>query len=55
MLTAKRVVTWVVIAFLIYTVVTNPEKAADLARSAFNGIASAGGAIGRFFSALVSG
>lgn len=54
MLTAKRVVTWVVVAFLIYTVVTNPEKAADLARSAFHGIAAAGGAIGKFFSALVS-
>lgn len=55
MLTAKRVVTWVVVAFLVYTVVTSPEKAADLARGAFNGVAAAGAAVGKFFHALVSG
>jgi hypothetical protein len=52
--TAKRALLWLGIAFLIYTVIASPDKAADMVREAFSGISTAGRSLGDFFDALVS-
>lgn len=49
---AKKVVTWVAIAFVAFYLVTNPENAADLVRSAGSGIASLFDAVIRFLSSV---
>ncbi len=50
----KKIATWLVIAFIAFTIISSPDKAADMTHTAFGGIASAGRAIGQFFSALTS-
>lgn len=52
---ARKVVLWIVVAFLIYAIFRSPDQAADIVRSAFDGILSGLAAIGEFFDALLSG
>lgn len=52
---ARKVLLWFVIAFLVYAVFNDPDRAADLVRSAFEGILDAFAAIGRFFDRLLTG
>jgi hypothetical protein len=52
--TTKRVLLWLGIAFVVYTIIQSPAKAADLVQAAFGGISTAGQSLGEFFDALVS-
>lgn len=55
MLRARRVLLWVVVAFVLYAIFRSPEQAADIVRSAIDGIVAVVAAIGEFFDALLSG
>jgi hypothetical protein len=50
----KRVLLWLGLAFVVYTIIVNPAEAAGLAKEAFGGISQAGESLGDFFDALVS-
>jgi hypothetical protein len=52
--TTKRVLTWLVVAFIVYTIIQSPAKAADMVQAAFGGLSEAGQSLGDFFDALVS-
>jgi hypothetical protein len=52
--TTKRLLLWLGVAFVVYTIVQSPAKAADLVQAGFDGISSAGQSLGEFFDALVS-
>ena len=52
--TVKRALLWLAIAFLVYTVIASPDKAADMVRETFGGISAAGESLGQFFDALVT-
>ena len=49
----KRVLLWLGIAFVVYTIIESPAKAADMVQAAFGGISDAGRSLGAFFDALV--
>ena len=51
--TVKRVLLWLGVAFLVYTIIVSPNKAADMVQAAFGGLSSAGQGLGDFFDALV--
>ncbi|GEA83481.1 MAG: hypothetical protein NVV70_07535 [Cellulomonas sp.] len=51
---AKNILMWIVVIFLIYAVVQNPDKAADVVRSIWDFIYDAFAGFGRFFSNLAS-
>jgi hypothetical protein len=50
----KRILLWLGIAFVVYTVIAAPATAAQAVREAFGGISSGGQALGDFFDALIS-
>ena len=50
----KKILLWVGIAFVVYTVIAAPRTAAQAVTEAFGGISTAGQSIGDFFDALVS-
>ncbi len=52
--TVKRVLLWLGIAFVVYTIIQSPGKAAEMVQTAFGGISTAGESLGDFFDALVS-
>jgi hypothetical protein len=51
--TTKRVLLWLGLAFIVYTVIVSPAKAADLVRAGFDGLSAAGHSLATFFDALV--
>lgn len=50
----KRILLWLGIAFVAYTVIAAPNTAAQAVTEAFGGLSSAGQSLGSFFDALVS-
>jgi hypothetical protein len=50
----KKVLTWGLVAFLIFFVVSKPANAAMVAKQLGNGIADIGDGFGTFFTNLVS-
>ena len=52
--TLKRALLWLAVAFVVYTVIAAPRKAADAVDEAFGGLSSAGQSLGDFFDALVT-
>ncbi|MCF4139188.1 hypothetical protein ACIRPQ_27075 [Streptomyces sp. NPDC101213] len=52
---AKRIAVYVIVVFVLYVIITDPEKAADYVQIAFEGISDAAGAIGDFFTWLADG
>jgi hypothetical protein len=50
----KKILPILVIVFAVYVVLAKPETAADMVRSAFNGLAAGGHSVKRFFDALVA-
>jgi hypothetical protein len=51
---AKKVVLYAVAVFVLYTIVTSPERAADLVQVGFEGIASAAQGVGQFMTELIN-
>jgi hypothetical protein len=50
----KKVLTWALIIFLVFFVVSRPDAAAQAVKSIGNGLLSIGTGFGNFFSSLVS-
>jgi hypothetical protein len=50
---AKKVAMWILIIFVLYTIITAPARAASLVQDGFQGISDAAKAIGTFMSNLV--
>lgn len=48
----KRALMWLLVAFLVYYIVTRPEASAGAVTNAINGLHRLFTSIGRFFSAL---
>ncbi|WP_180930147.1 hypothetical protein [Streptomyces sp. AJS327] len=53
MVQAKKVVTYLVIVFVLYTIITSPARSADLVQIGFEGISSAAQGVGEFMTQLV--
>ena len=51
---AKSILMWIVVIFLIYAVVTNPERAADAVRSVWDFVYGALAGFAEFFRNLAS-
>ncbi|MDQ1009784.1 hypothetical protein QFZ82_004269 [Streptomyces sp. V4I23] len=51
---AKKVALYVVVVFVLYTIITSPEKAADLVGIGFEGISDAAQGVGQFMTELVN-
>ncbi|WP_166435898.1 hypothetical protein [Cellulomonas shaoxiangyii] len=49
---AKSILMWVVVIFLVYAVVTNPDRAADVVRSVWDFLWAAIQGFGEFFRNL---
>ncbi|MFF0451143.1 hypothetical protein ACFYT4_32990 [Streptomyces sp. NPDC004609] len=54
MVQAKKIALYVVVVFVLYTIITSPAKAADLVQIGFEGISSAAQAVGEFMTELVN-
>ncbi|MBA3277890.1 MAG: hypothetical protein H0U22_04075 [Geodermatophilaceae bacterium] len=52
-MTIRRIIAWLVLLFVIFFIVTQPETAAGLVRSIFSGIGDAVSALASFFRSLV--
>jgi hypothetical protein len=50
----KKIVLYIVIVFVLYTIITSPERAADLVQVGFEGISDAAKAVGQFMTELIS-
>jgi hypothetical protein len=50
----RKPLLWLLLAFFLYAVVKSPDQAASMVRSAWDGIAEALRAVGRFFDALLA-
>jgi len=48
----KRVIAWLLLAFVIFFIVTQPETSADMVRSAFRGLSNAASALANFLTSL---
>jgi hypothetical protein len=51
-MTVKRVITWVIVIFVIYYLATDPTGAAHAMHAALNGLKSAGNSLSTFVSNL---
>lgn len=49
----KLILTWVVFGFLVYAVITSPERAADIVRAVWDIILAGFQNIGQFFESLL--
>ncbi|MDQ1629528.1 MAG: hypothetical protein QOI54_3272 [Actinomycetota bacterium] len=50
----KRVLLWLAVAFVVYTIIVAPTTAADAVRQSADGLSNAGQSLLDFFGALVS-
>jgi hypothetical protein len=51
---AKKVILYIIVVFVLYTIITSPAKAADLVQIGFEGISSAAKGVGDFMTELVN-
>ena len=49
----KKILLWVLLAFAVYAVLTSPEQAADIVRTAWEILADGVRSIGSFFDSLL--
>lgn len=54
MVQTKKIALYVVVVFVLYTIITSPDKAADLVQIGFEGISSAAQGVGKFMTELVN-
>ncbi|MCQ4084478.1 hypothetical protein NGB36_28860 [Streptomyces sp. RB6PN25] len=50
---ARKIATYVIVIFVLYTIVTSPDRAAQLVQVGFEGISIAAKAVGQFMTQLV--
>ncbi|MDC7337815.1 MULTISPECIES: hypothetical protein [Streptomyces] len=51
---AKKIVLYILIVFVLYTIITSPQRAAQLVQIGFEGISSAAQGVGQFMTQLIS-
>ncbi|MFI0816845.1 hypothetical protein ACH4TX_10085 [Streptomyces sp. NPDC021098] len=54
MVQAKKVALYMLIVFVLYTIINSPARAADLVQVGFEGISEAAKSVGDFMSELVN-
>ncbi|MGW3625096.1 hypothetical protein [Streptomyces sp. NPDC000880] len=54
MVQTKKIALYIVVVFVLYTIITSPAKAADLVQIGFEGISSAAQGVGEFMTQLVN-
>lgn len=52
---AKRIVLWLVVAFAVFYLITDPVGSGDAVRGAWDGLATAGSSVLDFFESLAAG
>lgn len=50
----KKIVVYIVLVFVLYTIITSPARAADLVQVGFEGISDAARGVGDFMTELIS-
>ncbi|WP_329385371.1 hypothetical protein [Streptomyces sp. NBC_01716] len=53
MVQTKKLALYLVVVFVLYTIITSPERAADLVQVGFEGISDAAQGVGEFMTELV--
>lgn len=53
--TVKKIIMWLIFGFLIYAIITSPDRAADIVRGVWDIIATGFSNIFRFFRSLMNG
>ncbi|MDT0545667.1 MULTISPECIES: hypothetical protein [Streptomyces] len=51
---AKKVVLYMLIVFVLYTIINSPARAADLVQVGFEGISDAAKSVGEFMTELIN-
>lgn len=51
---AKKIALYMVVVFVLYTIITSPARAADLVQVGFEGISSAAQGVGEFMTQLIN-
>lgn len=51
---AKKIVSWLLVIFVLYTIITEPARAAQLVQDGFVGISHAAKSLGTFMNSLVN-
>ena len=51
---AKKITLYLLIVFVLYTIITQPARAADLVQIGFEGISDAASGVGQFMTELVN-
>ncbi|MER6995237.1 hypothetical protein [Streptomyces sp. NPDC000410] len=54
MVQAKKIALYIVVVFVLYTIINSPDRAADLVQVGFEGISSAAQGVGEFMTELVN-
>ncbi|MEU0392377.1 hypothetical protein ABZ208_06300 [Streptomyces sp. NPDC006208] len=54
MVQTKKIALYLVVVFVLYTIITSPAKAADMVQVGFEGISSAAQGVGQFMTELVN-
>ncbi|MET7618862.1 hypothetical protein [Streptomyces sp. NPDC005408] len=54
MVQTKKIALYIVVVFVLYTIITSPAKAADLVQIGFEGISSAAQGVGEFMTEIVN-
>ncbi|MFC8227682.1 hypothetical protein [Streptomyces sp. NPDC057287] len=50
---ARKIALYMLVVFVLYTIITSPKRAADLVEVGFEGVSSAAQGVGDFMSELV--
>ncbi|MFB6782156.1 hypothetical protein ACFCX0_33405 [Streptomyces sp. NPDC056352] len=53
MVQAKKIALYMVVVFVLYTIITSPKRSAELVQVGFEGISSAAQGVGDFMTELV--
>ncbi|MFG2284916.1 hypothetical protein ACGFOU_02365 [Streptomyces sp. NPDC048595] len=51
---AKKIAMYLIIVFVLYTIITSPQRAADLVQIGFEGISTAAQGVGEFMTQLIN-
>ncbi|MFG2826457.1 hypothetical protein ACGFWI_03100 [Streptomyces sp. NPDC048434] len=53
MVQAKKIALYMVIVFVLYTIITSPQRAAEMVQIGFEGISTAAQGVGEFMTSLI--
>ncbi|MEV0090642.1 hypothetical protein [Streptomyces sp. NPDC050738] len=50
----KKIILYILVVFVLYTIITSPARSADLVQVGFEGVSNAAKGVGQFMTELVS-